>query len=248
MRIQYLRFEAVDRMADDVRKYLDWYRAGGEGPPYSSSDLLDSHLVAAGGNLPSLMAEGDQPLSDTDAAIQFFEWMPALRRDEARDPRLWTALAHCEFSAYCRARWSLAGPEKRQVTSVRQHWFVQGEGLASLRRHTLARLWWAVELTRAPWEKDQVFEPLRSSDPYIFSRVLLGNQDVYQALVERKFGSESRILIPALEAVRQVEVKGVSAGNAAKVLGKQINLVMRYRRLAELSVDAQLHVYLAALA
>ena len=236
----------MERLSADIDQGMSWYDSGVGACPWSQSDLLDSHIEVQE-SVPWLIRPDGRALRDFDAAVRLFEWLPRLRRDEARDPRLWSGLALSQFSDYCRCRWPLAGDTQARVTSVRQHWYVLGEGLASLRRHALSRLWWAIELTKAPWEREPSLRALEVDDIYAYSRVLLGNQDVYQAFIERRFGSDARVLIPALEAIRVQEAAGRPVGVAAKTLGKCINLVMRYRQLGELPLSEQLSLYAAEL-
>lgn len=172
---------------------------------------------------------------DFEHALQVYSWIGPLSETEAREPRLWAWLAHVPFADYTRARWPIpTGNAVKARNSILDHWFVRGEGRASLRRHSIARLWWAVHLTQAPWEKDAAFTSLRSDDPHVYTRVLLGNQDVFTSTIEREFGSNRRILIALLEVIRR---SNRAPGPLVKWLAKEVNLACRYRELDILPIE-----------
>jgi hypothetical protein len=167
--------------------------------------------------------------TDLEHAIQIYEWLGPLSETEARDKRLWAWVAHVPFADYTRARWPIPTGTKKIRSSILDHWFVRGEGRSSLRRHAVARLWWAVHLTRAPWEQDSALRSLRSNDdPYVYTRVLLGNQEVFFHTLEREFGSDQRILIALLEVIRRAKRPPTPV---VKWLAKEVNLACRYREL-----------------
>lgn len=172
--------------------------------------------------------------ADFEHALQIYEWLGPLSETEARDKRLWAWVAHVPFADYTRARWPIPMDAKGARNSILDHWFVRGEGRSSLRRHAVARLWWAVHLTRAPWEQDSALLPLRKNDPYIYTRLLLGNQDVFFHTLEREFGSDRRILIALLEVISRSKR---APGPLVKWLAKEVNLACRYRELNLLPIE-----------
>jgi len=186
---------------------------------------------------PRLLVPEDtrQARADFENALQVYSWIGPLAEMEARDARLWAWMAHVPFADYTRARWPIPeGDTKSARNSVLDHWFVHGEGRSALRRHAVARLWWGVHLTLAPWAKDGAFAALRSEDPYVYTRVLLGNQDVFFHTIEREFGSSRRILIALLEVVRRSQR---APGPLVKWLAKEVNLACRYRELELLPIE-----------
>lgn len=172
--------------------------------------------------------------SEFEHALKIYEWLGPLSETEARDPRLWAWMSHVPFADFTRARWPIPPDTKGARNSILDHWFVRGEGRSSLRRHAIARLWWAVHLTRAPWEQDEALLPLHAEDPYIYTRLLLGNQDVFFHTLEREFGSDRRILVALLEVIRRSSRK---PGPLVKWLAKEVNLACRYRELNLLPVE-----------
>ena len=99
--------------------------------------------------------------SDIDNAIAIYEAYPDLNETQASDPRLWTYLSHVTLRDYVLARWPLTGTceqimndkslKASAINFVLSHWFASSND-RMLRRNAIARLWWAVHLTRAPWE------------------------------------------------------------------------------------------------
>lgn len=178
----------------------------------------------------------DRASEDVANAILLHEWLRDVLHDRRtqRDNRLWTWLAHGPFRDYCRRRYPLAPSVSLEAkkNSVRSHWFLQGEGRGAVGRHAIARLWWGVEATIRPEAVDQAFAARRGeNDPYRYARILLGYQNAYLQIRDRTFGSSRLILLSALEALRQLGASGGSIDEAAARLGREINLVSRYRNL-----------------
>ncbi|HYO69171.1 MAG TPA: DUF6339 family protein [Archangium sp.] len=172
--------------------------------------------------------------ADFEHALQIYEWLGPLSETEARDKRLWAWVAHVPFADYTRARWPIPDDAKGARNSILDHWFVRGEGRSSLRRHAIARLWWAVHLTHAPWEKDAALLPLRKDDAWFYTRLLLGNQDVFFHTLEREFGGDRRILIALLDVIHRSKR---APGPLVKWLAKEVNLACRYRELDLLPIE-----------
>ena len=160
------------------------------------------------GKSPKLKAPKRDPVSaDLRNAIALHSYYSNLDETQASAPRLWAYLSHVEFRKYTLARWGLDGSfkdlknENKKINAINQlidHWFVSGND-RDLRRHAIARLWWAAHLTYAPWERDpEYFADLKCEDPYHFTRVLLATQDIYQQVLERAMGRSNRILISIL--------------------------------------------------
>ncbi|MCY1042594.1 DUF6339 family protein [Corallococcus sp. bb12-1] len=236
-RIYVVREQALKDM--EARVLLDdggqWYRRSGAFE-FTPEQLLEFPHDAPN-EPPALVVEDSRrgrAAADFEHALQVYDWIGPLSETEARDRRLWVWAAHGPFADYTRARWPLPSEPKKIRNSILEHWFVQGEGRASLRRHSVARLWWAVHLTRAPWEQDDALLPLLNEDPYVYTRLLLGNQDVFFHTLEREFGSDQRILIALLEVVRRSKR---AQSPLIKWLSKEVNLACRYRELNLLPIE-----------
>lgn len=156
---------------------------------------------------------GESASNDFENAIALYEAFPGLNETQASDPRLWVYLTHVSLRDYVLARWPVAGSceqamedskAKTAATNyVLSHWFTSGND-RMLRRNAVARLWWAVHLTRTPWERDsEFFKDLKSDNPYRFTKVLLSTQDIYQQVLERGFGRDNRLLITILEFLEE---------------------------------------------
>jgi len=159
-------------------------------------------------------SKGGRVTDDVENAIALYEAYSHLNETQASDPRLWTYLAHVTYRDYVQARWPLVGTAElvgtdsavasKVTESIMDHWFVSERNDRTLRRHALARLWWAVHLTISPWIKEPVFfADLEVEDAYRFTRVLLSKQDIYQQLLERSLGRDRRLLITMLEYIEK---------------------------------------------
>lgn len=184
---------------------------------------------------------GESASNDLDNAIALYEAFPDLSETQASDPRLWVYLTHVTLRDYVLARWPLPGScdqamqdkdAKVSATNyILTHWFTSGNDRL-LRRNAIARLWWAVHLTKSPWERLPEFADLRSDDPYRFTRVLLSTQDIYQQVLERGFGRDNRILITLLEFI---EAHPNIKREPIRDLMKELNLELTVKNFAVLS-------------
>ncbi len=231
--IHVLRAKSLDELESQVRggEDLARYHEPGHFTFLPEQLLVFPHQPTA--DPPALVVSTDprrgRAAADLEHALQVYSWIGPLSETEARDRRLWAWMAHVPFADYTRARWPIPTNDAAKArNSILDHWFVRGEGRSSLRRHSIARLWWAVHLTQSPWERDATLAPLRTEDPHVYTRVLLGNQDVFFHTLEREFGSNRRILIAMLEVIRHSKR---APGPLVEWLAKEVNLACRYREL-----------------
>lgn len=186
---------------------------------------------------------------DVDDAIRLHQFL-RLSRLEASDPRLWAYLAHITFRPYMQKRWpvkgdvvSLGAEEVRASASklVISRWFTTGKA-RSLGRHGLSRLWWATELTWAPWEREPADGPLRQSDKYHYTRLLFTNQSLLQELLDRKIGWSGPVLVGMLHAL---EAEGVlqSGRKVWRPFFREANFMLGYRKLSALDTATCIDVF-----
>jgi hypothetical protein len=187
----------------------------------------------------------DGPSNDLENAISVYEAFPSLSEVQASDPRLWTYLTHVDLREYVMIRWPL-GENKTEilsdetskmkaVASIESHWFTTVSNDRTLRRNAISRLWWAVHLTRAPWLKDiDFFKDMKydKDDEYRFTKVLLSKQDVYQQVLERGLGRDTRLLIVILEFIE--EHSDISREQIRGFI-KELNLAMSTRNFSLLT-------------
>lgn len=233
-----LRSDAIGDRLVSLTDRLPDYEAGRPVTFEPSARLATAFTAPA--PPPELVVRGNSRLSragdDVNNAIKLHDWLRnALpNRRAQRDNRLWTWLAHEVFADYCRRRWPVTSAQsvEARLNNVRDHWFLRGEGRGAVGNHALARLWWGVEATMNPETVDVYFAPKAGDDdPYRLTRMLLGYQNAYLQIRDRSFGASPIILLSALESLRQLKRDGVAIDGASAVLGKEINLVSRYRNL-----------------
>jgi hypothetical protein len=129
--------------------------------------------------------DGDH--KDTANAIRFHRALHHLTPLQARDPRLWTRLAHVEFWPYMRLRWDAARhitDRRRAARFVESRYFVAQSQSRALLRHGIARLWWTAHLSHDPDREN----------PYELTAVLLSTLDITQQIVERGIGRADNII------------------------------------------------------
>jgi len=124
---------------------------------------------------------------DTENAIRFHKVLRHLTPLQARDPRLWTRLAHVELWAYMRQRWNIErhiANRDRATRYVEARYFVAQSQSRALLRHGIARLWWTAHLSHDPDREN----------PYELTTVLLSTLDITQQIVERGMGRAANIV------------------------------------------------------
>ena len=242
MPLTLLKQSAIDRIWVGLNDAgaLEAYRLGqfGFGPQHTQASRLDV------GRTPVLDGSSARPNlaeRETANAIAVYTWLEQLTPAQAADGQLWTSLCHMEFPVYCKSRWTIS------PSSVRSHWFVEGIGLAGLRRNAIARLWWAAYLTLQP-SRDSELAFLRQDEPWTFLKVMFSNQDVYQGLMERSFGSDYTVRICVLEVLRVVQQDGgvISSELVTKLL-KEANLQSSFRELGVLTPEELLALLRSAI-
>lgn len=183
-------------------------------PALGTAAIVESRVVA--GDPPALELGDGDPKHDGENARRVHRWLGLLTPVQASDPRLWTCLTHSTYGDYTAVRWPI-DPDGRVTDLIRSRYFVAGEGLESMTRNAVARLWWFGHLTHDP----------RRPDPYELTDVLLSLQDFQQAFLERALGRSNRTLHACLAIWKQrIERYGAPAdrGGVIKVWAKFIRL------------------------
>lgn len=189
--------------------------------------------------------------ADVDNAIKLYEYLNRLDKTQASDKRLWIYLSHVTFRDYTMNRWRLkqtaeelkVSPDakRKAINFIGERWFLSGNA-RSLRRHSIARLWWAAYLTAEPWEKDpEYFGELKNSDKYVYTKVLFSTQDIVQQILERRLGWSDKMLITVLEYLR-LHPEVAQNRDSVRNLMKELNLILSYRKLTTLSFNELLAV------
>ena len=159
----------------------------------------------------------DPELKDVDNAIRFHKALRHLTPLQARDPRLWTRLAHVDFWSYMRHRWPIekhASNKGRAKRFVEAHYFVTQSQSRSLIRNGIARLWWTAQLS---YDSDR-------ENPYELTEVLLSALDITQQFLERGMGRASDVIKGVLTFLLANEQVLLTGGNKNR---------LRIRRLAK---------------
>lgn len=232
----------VEQMRADLRSGKSLKSYFEESYSVKEKDLLPSTILVQG-KPPILKAPKKDPvMADLENSIALHEFYKNIDETQASDSRLWAYLSHVEFRKYSLARWGLAEDYKdlktndakqRAINQLSEHWFVSGND-RDLRRHAIARLWWAAHLTYAPWERDpEFFGDLKNIDPYFYTRILLSTQDIYQQVLERSMGRSDRILISILDYLGRNR-KFAESRERIRNLAKELNLVYGVKKIISL--------------
>jgi hypothetical protein len=152
---------------------------------------------------------------DLDNSIILHQSLPGLSPVQARDPRLWTYLAHVDCWGYMQARW---GDVSKGLNYIKEHYFVASDASRALSRHGIARLWWYGHLS---------FDESRSN-PYELTAVLLDKLDITQTVLERSLGRNRVVRLTFLEFLLENNDLFLKSGDrgrlAVRALAKSLNL------------------------
>ncbi|HYC60717.1 MAG TPA: DUF6339 family protein [Thermoanaerobaculia bacterium] len=116
-------------------------------PAFSSKQLVSAVELKA--PLDLLLPEGTD-LKDIENAMRLHRALPHLTPLQARDPRLWTRLAHVDLWTYMRDRWPVerfADDADKRIRFVEGRYFVARSESRALLRNGIARLWWTARLS-----------------------------------------------------------------------------------------------------
>jgi hypothetical protein len=134
--------------------------------------------------------DGDR--RDLENAIRVHKALRNLTPLQARDPRVWTRMAHVDFWPYMRKRWPIerfGSDSAKAARFIEARYFVaQSQGRALL-RNGIARLWWTAHLSHDP----------ERAKPYELTGVLLSTLDITQQILERNMGRAPTVLAGFLE-------------------------------------------------
>tara|TARA_R110000787_G_scaffold208226_1_gene318153 strand:+ start:3452 stop:4237 length:786 start_codon:yes stop_codon:yes gene_type:complete len=212
--------------------WLSKYR-NAESYPAPDAPLLPTTISIP--EQPPVLTVGNQRTADdADNAIRVYEYLGSLTRTQAADTRLWVTLTHTTFWHYCQKRWPVG---EQSTNFVREHWFERpGGGLGALRRNAISRLWWAAHLTVAPWESDGELTSFQNSDRAVYTRILLSQQQNFQDVLERSYGSNLRLRICLLEALRVYQPQVTNRDGLIRDVSRKLNLVIKHRQLDAMDV------------
>ncbi len=234
--------DTVERMRNDLRtgKSLKGYFEASY--PVKEEEVLQSTIeVAEKPPILTVPKKGNKNFAaiECENAIALYDYYKNIDETQASDPRFWTYLSHVEFRKYVLARWPFAETSKKTlsaeekdkaITFFLDRWFIRDND-RGLRHQAIARLWWIVHLTYAPWERDpEFFGDLQRDDPYYFTRVVLLTEDIYQTFLERSMGRSNRVLISILEYLDEKKEFSDSRENV-RALAKELNLMYGVKQL-----------------
>lgn len=222
MSLRILRENFVNRLRGSIGENLQRYRSDKpwiELLPGGASSSIDTTVEPAE-ELNLREPDGDD-LKDIENAIHLHRSLSFLTPLQARDPRLWTRLAHVECWDYMRKRWDVErfGHDKGKIERfILSRYFVAQNQSRALLRNGLARLWWYGHVT---YDSER-------QNPYELTRVLLSTLDITQQILERSLGRIPHVTTGFLEFLLLNKTKLLGPGDKKRVyirqLAKYLNL------------------------
>lgn len=184
---------------------------------------------------PDLLVGGNsKSRNDAENAVIVYEYLGQLSRTQASDSRLWVTLTHTKFWEYTHARWPVSGKN----TQILDYWFESKKGgLRALRKNSISRLWWAAHLVMAPWEQDPTLNLFKTSNRCKYIEILLSSQQIYQDVMERRYGSNLRLRICLLDALSIFLPSVTNKDDLTKDVVKKVLLLLKHRHIDALDVS-----------
>lgn len=184
-RLRYYTVTALAELREQIPHRLDWYYSPKDRPHWTmphggvNTSRLPAPILSG-----RLVMEDRKPSStDVDNSLTVSEVLSDLTPYQATVERMWAFLCHCECPEYVSARWLHRRPssDDEAIRKVRNHFFAVGNR-ALIRDNGLSRLWWLGTIART----------VEEDDPRGFLEILLHQQDVRAALIERAALSMNR--------------------------------------------------------
>jgi len=233
-----VNLEALSRMRGMLEAsdgMMDLYSSINKKYSFIEEENLLATTIVLPEESPSLLVSGKIIENDAENAIKVYEYLGKLTRTQATDMRLWVTLTHTTFWDYCKQRWPVEG---RAPSYIIDHWFDRkGGGLSALRRNAISRLWWAANLTMAPWEDDAELALFKSSDRAKYTRILLSQQQNFQDVLERSYGGSLRLRICLLDSLGIYQPKLSNKDDLIKKVSIEINLLVKHRQLDAMDIS-----------
>ncbi|MFF2447925.1 DUF6339 family protein [Neobacillus sp. NPDC058068] len=128
-------------------------------------------------------------------AISLYEYFKDLPLTLASDEKFWSYLTHTSFWDYMCKRWPVQEAEGEEIEFIKTRYFFSSKS-KTFYRNGLSRLWWYVSMTY-----DE-----QKADPYHYTRIILGYQDVANLLIETTNLSRNKVALKAiLEVISTIE-------------------------------------------
>ena len=175
---------------------------------------------------------------DFENAVSLHESMK-INKVQASDERLWSYLCHVPYFDFVKKRYK---PERamklleleefhqydneKDRTTIRNYLknrFFTGTDNRSLRRNGIAFLWWAIELTKSPWNKYEGI-PKEEKDDFFYSKIILDDNDIYASTFERTIGKEPSIVFPLLDCIKENDLGRSQYRELIKKINSDVHL------------------------
>lgn len=164
---------------------------------------------------------------DAENAKLIFERYKSLTPVQASDARLWTYLAHFDFSEYMKLRFPLSEKNKR-ANYIMEHWYLNGISPNTLIRHGIARLWWGTYSTY-DGTKD---------NPYELTNELFSMLDYTRTLATGTQGRNKDFTHAILEfVIENPELFESNKESRVRFIMRKMNYAGGYKILPSLSKD-----------
>lgn len=185
--IKYLSRECCQNLLSSLGELnqIKKYKRGFE---LEEFDFIDGISPA---NINSQIVLDPSPKADFENSKLVFEELKNLDLVQANDQRLWVTLTHITFFDYTFSRWDENKEWSKRKIQDRFHFL--GGKIDTRVRNALSRLWWAARIT---------YDETRE-DPYELTKLLWETQDIFQGLLERKYGAYPQVVKGFLEFYRR---------------------------------------------
>jgi hypothetical protein len=191
---------------------------------FNNSDLLRKLQMASEEHdlLLEVNDTSNRSMEDLSNAIKLYEYLKGIPLTLASEEKFWAFLTHTSFWGYMCKRWPVQEAEGDVVEFIKTRYFFSAKS-KTFYRNGLSRLWWYVHLTY-----DQ-----NRDDHYYYTRLILGNQDLANLLIETTNLSRNKVALKAiLEVIVDIEkLEGSGKINKIKMKRQFIRELVKYINL-----------------
>jgi hypothetical protein len=215
-----------EEIRDNLPKYFD-------GSLKLEDEGIVNTKIRVPKDIPVLDAFAD---SDATNAIKVYEYLSTLDDSSATDERVWSYMAHVPFRDHIIGRWPI-GPSddiEKAITSINDHWFYGQRGLV---RNGIARLWWGVRASVAPWEDSNdidFYKTIDKTDRYRYTKLLFSKSVIYQQIMEREQTRSPRVKTALFEYIYNNQEITKEQIN---YIAKRIDMISSFRKLNSLEYE-----------
>jgi hypothetical protein len=173
----------LNDLKENISKNISFYKSG-----KNETFIKDLQISTIEQNITLEVSDSsNRSKEDLTNAINLYEYFKELPLTLASDEKFWAYLTHTYYWEYMCKRWPVQEAEGDEIEFIKTRYFFSSKN-KTFYRNGLSRLWWYVHLT---YDSNK-------EDPYHYTRVILGDQDLANLLIETTNLSRNKVALRAI--------------------------------------------------